>query len=174
MLPAKTSLNSTEFPLFAFKFVKHLCFSQTFCPFPRGKGSRLCQCCLKGRGYDVTYLWMTLIHPGAAWLSSKEKSWPSLLSLFHSSFKSCCGPPCQTLLPPASFYRRKLEKEINRRRISPALSLCFTHHWRLIYCLSDWLTHWLLADRSACSSLVNINVKVRQRQAGGLAAEKLT
>lgn len=69
---------------------------------------------------------------------------------------------------------KKLEKEKNRRCISPAVSLCFTHGWWLIYCLSDWLTHWLLADRSACSSLVNINVKVRQRQAGGLAAEKLT
>lgn len=51
---------------------------------------------------------------------------------------------------------------------------CFKLGWSLIYCLSDWLPHWLLPDRSVCLSRGNCNENVRQRHAGGLAVEKLT
>lgn len=43
----------------------------------------------------------------------------------------------------ASSFKRR---EVNRRCIPRLLSdFCFTHGCSLIYCLSDWLTHWLLA-----------------------------
>ena len=123
----------------------------------------------KGQSDDVTYLRMTRIRPGAAWLSLLKKIWSSLLSLVLSSLIS--SSPCQTLKTASSFTRR----EVNWRCIPRLLSaFCFTHGCSLIYCLSDWLTHWLLAVCSVCASLVNSTVNVRQRQAGGLAAEKLT
>lgn len=49
----------------------------------------------------------------------------------------------------------------------------FTLGWSLIYCLSDWLTHWLLADHSVCCSLVNNTANMRQRQEGGWQLKNL-
>lgn len=107
ILPSQTSLDSTVFPLFATSNCSPpLCFLQTFYPFPRGQAFTP-PSMLGGPGDDVTYLWMTLIRPGAAWLSSKEKSWSSLLSFFLSSLISCCGPPCQTVEPAASCKGKK-------------------------------------------------------------------
>lgn len=57
-------------------------------PQRTGRDSLLRQPCLKGD--DVTYLQMTLIRPGATWLSSEDKSPSSQLSFFLSSFISRC------------------------------------------------------------------------------------
>lgn len=89
--PSQTFLLSLLLPTFS------LLLTNFLTPFLEVRDSPLRQRCLEGRGDDVTYLRMALIRPGAAWLSSKEKSWSSLLSFFLSSLISCSGPPCQTL-----------------------------------------------------------------------------
>lgn len=83
------------FPLFATsKFYPALCFMQTFNHLSSRSGIHLfCQLFFKGQDDNVTYLRMTLIRPGAAWLSSKEKSRSPLLFFFLASLINLSKPP---------------------------------------------------------------------------------